>query len=82
MSSRGSVQSLSRSYFAKIIPQDRSGEYFGIYDIFGKGASFTGTLLVGLVTQLSGSQNIGVGVLSVMFPIGLIFFLLSVHTPD
>ncbi len=79
---QGSIQSLSRSYFAKIIPQDRSGEYFGIYDIFGKGASFTGTLLVGLVTQLSGSQNIGVGVLSVMFPIGLIFFLLSVRTPD
>ncbi len=76
---QGSIQSLSRSYFAKIIPQDKSGEYFGVYDIFGKGASFTGTLLVGLVTQLSGSQNVGVGVLSLMFPIGLIFFLLSVR---
>ncbi|MCD8382384.1 MAG: MFS transporter [Clostridiales bacterium] len=79
---QGSIQSLSRSYFAKIIPQDKSGEYFGIYDIFGKGASFTGTLLVGLVTQLSGSQNIGVGVLSAMFPIGLVFFLLSVRADE
>ncbi len=77
---QGSIQSLARSYFAKIIPREKSGEYFGIYDIFGKGASFTGTLLVGLVTQLTGSQNIGVGVLSLMFPVGLLFFLLSVRT--
>lgn len=79
---QGSIQSLSRSYFAKIIPQDKSGEYFGVYDIFGKGASFTGTLLVGLVTQFSGSQNVGVGVLALMFPIGLIFFLLSVRASE
>ncbi len=77
---QGSIQSLSRSYFAKIIPQEKSGEYFGIYDIFGKGASFLGTTVVGLVTQLSGSQNIGVGVLSVMFPIGLVFFIISAKT--
>ena len=74
---QGSIQSLSRSYFAKIIPQEKSGEYFGIYDIFGKGASFAGTMVVGLVTQISGSQNIGVGVLSVMFPLGLVFFAVS-----
>ncbi|MCD8077875.1 MAG: MFS transporter [Lachnospiraceae bacterium] len=79
---QGSIQSLARSYFAKIIPQEKSGEYFGIYDIFGKGASFTGTLLVGLVTQLTGSQNLGVGVLSLMFPVGLLFFLLSVRTAN
>ncbi|MCD8124647.1 MAG: MFS transporter [Lachnospiraceae bacterium] len=78
---QGSIQSLARSYFAKIIPREKSGEYFGIYDIFGKGASFTGTLLVGLVTQLTGSQNIGVGVLSLMFPVGLLFFLVSVRAP-
>ncbi|MCD8363076.1 MAG: MFS transporter [Lachnospiraceae bacterium] len=74
---QGSIQSLSRSYFAKIIPQEKSGEYFGIYDIFGKGASFMGTLLVGLVTQMSDSQNMGVGFLALMFPAGLLFFMLS-----
>ena len=37
---QGSIQSLSRSYFTKIIPAEHSGEYFGIYDIFAKGASF------------------------------------------
>ncbi len=79
---QGSIQSLSRSYFAKIIPQEKSGEYFGIYDIFGKGASFMGTLLVGLVTQISGSQNTGVGILALMFPLGLLFFEISVRTRE
>ena len=76
---QGSIQSLSRSYFAKIIPQEKSGEYFGIYDIFGKGASFMGTMIVGLVTQLTNKQNLGVGAIAFMFPIGLVFFLLSVR---
>ncbi len=33
---QGTIQALSRSYFAKIIPAEKSGEYFGIYDICGK----------------------------------------------
>ena len=39
---QGAIQALARSYFAKIIPAEKSGEYFGIYDICGKGASFMG----------------------------------------
>ena len=72
---QGAIQSLSRSYFAQIIPEDRSGEYFGIYDICGKGASFMGTMLVSLVSQISGSVNLGVGALSLMFLIGFLFFI-------
>ncbi len=79
---QGSIQSLSRSYFAKIIPQNKSGEYFGIYDIFGKGATFTGTMIVGLVTDLTGRQNLGVGAIALLFPIGLLFFLLSAKAPQ
>ena len=56
---QGGVQALSRSYFAKIIPPDQSGCLFGILDIFGKGAAFLGTLLVGAVTQATGSVNLG-----------------------
>lgn len=43
---QGTIQALSRSYFAKIIPAEKSGEFFGIYDICGKGASVIGTALV------------------------------------
>ena len=43
---QGGIQSLSRSYFTSIIPYEKSGEYFGIYDIFGKGAGTLGPALV------------------------------------
>lgn len=71
---QGAIQALSRSYFAKIIPADKSGEYFGIYDICGKGASFMGTTLVGIVAQVTHVANAGVAIISVMFVIGFVFF--------
>ena len=71
---QGGIQALSRSYFAKIIPAEKSGEYFGIFDICGKGASFLGTALVGLFAQITGSPNAGVAVLAVMFLTGFLIF--------
>ena len=55
---QGGVQALSRSYFAKIIPADQSGCLFGILDIFGKGASFLGTLLSSIIMNTTGSANL------------------------
>ena len=71
---QGTIQALSRSYFAKIIPAEKSGEYFGIYDICGKGASVVGTALVSFLSQATGSINIGVSALSVVFLVGLLLF--------
>lgn len=74
---QGGIQALSRSYFAKIIPKEKSGEYFGLMDICGKGASFLGTFLVGLVSQLTGNANLGVAVLAILFVLGGILFYAS-----
>ena len=71
---QGGIQALSRSYFGKIIPPEKSGEYFGLFDICGKGASFMGTTLIAIVTQASGSQNTGVGALVIVFIIGILLF--------
>lgn len=71
---QGAIQALSRSYYARIIPADKSGEYFGIYDICGKGASFLGTTLVGLVAQLTGTASLGVAMIAVLFVIGFVLF--------
>ena len=71
---QGAIQALSRSYFTKIIPAEKSGEFFGIYDICGKGASFVGTTLVGLVAQLTGIPNAGVAAVSCLFIIGFVLF--------
>ena len=74
---QGTIQALSRSYFAKIIPAEKSGEYFGIYDICGKGASVIGTALVSFISQITGSINVAVSALSVMFLIGHVLFTWS-----
>lgn len=71
---QGGVQALSRSYFARIIPSEKSGEYFGMLDICGKGASFMGTALVSFVSQLTGDINKGVGAIAVLFVIGFFLF--------
>ena len=71
---QGGIQALSRSYFTKIIPAEHSGEYFGLLDICGKGASFMGTTVVSVVSQLTENVNMGVGMISVFFVIGIILF--------
>lgn len=74
---QGGIQALSRSYFAKIIPKEKASEYFGFYDIFGKGAAFTGTMLVSIITQVTGNSRFGIAAISLLFVIGLILFVKS-----
>ena len=83
---QGGIQALSRSYMARIIPAERSGAYFGLMDICGKGASFLGMLLVGVVNQaLAGvtlnvfgielqNANIAVSVLLILMVAGYALF--------
>ncbi|HBK03153.1 MAG TPA: MFS transporter, partial [Clostridiales bacterium] len=55
---QGGIQALSRSYLGKIIPPERSGEFFGLMDVFGKGASFMGLTLVAVVSQLTAGAQL------------------------
>ena len=75
---QGGIQALSRSYFTKIIPEEHSGEYFGLMDICGKGASFVGTIIVSIVSQLTGNISMGVGMIAILFCIGIVIFLKAV----
>ena len=79
---RGGIQALSRSYFTKIIPTERSGEYFGLLDICGKGASVMGTTIVSVISQLTGNINMGVGMISILFAIGFLLFRLAVNEEE
>ena len=79
---QGGVQALSRSHFAKIIPAEKSGEYFGLFDICGKGASFLGTMLVSVGSQLTGSANVGIGMLALLFAVGFVLFRISCRTEN
>ena len=83
---QGGIQALSRSYLGKIIPPERSGEYFGLMDICGKGAAFLGTTLIAVISQLTAgttvhifgqelqNESIAVGALVILFAIGYILF--------
>lgn len=71
---QGAIQALSRSYFVKIIPKEKASEYFGIFDIFGKGASFMGTMLMGISTQIFDTSKAGVVVIAAMFVVGFVCF--------
>ncbi len=78
---QGGVQALSRSYFTRIIPPEQAGEYFGLLDIRGKGASFMGTTIVSVVAQASGSMSTGVGMIALLFVVGFILFRKAAATP-
>lgn len=74
---QGSIQSLSRSYYSKIIPAENSGEYFGIYDIFSKGASFLGSAVLAAVKLAGGTINMAVACLAVFFALGFVFLKIA-----
>lgn len=78
---QGSIQSLSRSYYSKIIPPENSGEYFGIYDIFSKGASFLGSAVIAGVKLAGGTINIAVASLALFFALGFVFLRISDRQP-
>ena len=83
---QGGIQAMARSYLGKIIKPERSGEFYGLMDICGKGASFLGTTLVAFVSQITAgievnlfgirlqNENLAVGSLIVLFIIGYIVF--------
>ena len=74
---QGGVQALSRSYFAQLIPAEQSGLLFGILDIFGKGAAFFGTILVSIVSNITGNVNLAVIPLVVLFAASLVVFIFA-----
>ena len=67
---QGGVQSLSRSYFARLIPDGRAGEYFGIYNMMGKFAAVIGPLLVGVTAAMTGSARLSILSVLVLFVAG------------
>ncbi len=58
--SMGGIQALSRSYFGKIIPAQRSAEFFGFYNICGKFAAILGPLMMGVIGRITGESKYGV----------------------
>ena len=64
---QGGVQALSRSYFARLIPRERAGEYFGFYNMLAKFAAVLGPIAMGIVAIVTGNQRLSILVLEVFF---------------
>lgn len=84
--SQGAIQSLSRSYFGKIVPKDMANEFFGFYTIFGRFAAVLGPALVGGISLMilkangpveGGTMRYGVLSLTILFLAGAWLFGVS-----
>ena len=64
---QGGIQSLSRSYFASLVPPGKQGEFFGFYNMMGKFAAVLGPVLVGVTALVTGSSRAGILSVIVLF---------------
>ena len=71
---QGGIQALSRSLYTRIIPTERSAEFFGFYNMFGKFAAVMGPFLMGYVTLMYDNPRFGILSILVLFMLGAFFF--------
>ncbi len=69
---QGGIQAVSRSYFGKLVPKNRSNEFFGFFDIFGKFATVVGPLLYAVIGSMTGRSSYGTLALLTLFLMGFL----------
>jgi UMF1 family MFS transporter len=67
---QGGIQSLSRSFYARLVPREKSGEFFGFFNMMGKFAAVLGPVLMGWVALATGSSRAAILSLAVLFAAG------------
>ena len=67
---QGGVQSLSRSFYGRLVPPDKAGEFFGFFNLIGKFAAIVGPLLMGVVALATGSSRVAILSLVILFAAG------------
>jgi len=74
---QGGIQALSRSYYAKMIPQKYAAEFFSFYDLLGKFAVILGPLLIAFVALFSHNSRLSIASVAILFVFGalLLFFV-------
>jgi len=64
---QGGIQSLSRSYFGRLVPAGKSAEFFGFYNMMGKFAAILGPLLTGIVARMTGDRRLSILSIALLF---------------
>jgi UMF1 family MFS transporter len=75
-SAQGGIQALSRSYYAKIVPKEKSNEFFGFYNVFGKFSAIVGPSVMALTTSVTGNARLSILSIIPLFIIGFCIFLI------
>ena len=71
----GPIQASSRTLLARMCPPGKITEFFGFFSFSGKITAFAAPLLIGVVTQVSGSQRLGIASSLVFLLAGLLLML-------
>lgn len=74
---QGATQAMSRSYYGRLIPRDRAGEFFGFYNMMGKFAAVLGPLLMGTTALLTGSSRMAILSVAILFAGGAIMLVIA-----
>ena len=77
----GGIQALSRSLYTRIIPPDKSAEFFGFYNMLGKFAAIIGPALMGTIALVTGSARLSILSILLLFILGA-FFLNKVDVKE
>jgi len=64
---QGGIQALSRAYFARIIPKEKSNEYFGFYNVCSRFASMLGTAIFGVIAMVTRQSHYGIAGIAILF---------------
>ena len=78
---QGGIQALSRSLYTRIIPKEKSAEFFGFYNMLGKFAAVIGPAMMGTITLMTGNIRYGIISILLLFILGG-FFLLKVNIEE
>lgn len=74
---QGAIQAMSRSYYGRLIPADRAGEFYGFYNMMGKFAAVLGPLLMGTTALLTGNSRTAIMSVALLFAGGAIVLFLA-----
>lgn len=72
---QGGIQAASRSFYTRLIPKEKAGEFFGFYNMLGKFAAILGPSLIGIITAITGNIRIGMASILILFIGGFILLV-------
>jgi UMF1 family MFS transporter len=74
---QGGIQAISRSTYARLVPPENSGEYFGFYEIFSRFSAILGPFLYATILRATGRADFSILTTVVLFAVGLTILLIA-----